>query len=112
MGIVNHGFISVIGCYLIVSLTGVSSGMSFVIMKSGLRTLVDFERLGSVTGYIQKIASIVAISLPVIGGVVADQIGIQMTFIVTSLMMFLVCIHTFIKLKAKSISLHKGNLNA
>ncbi|GAA5269320.1 MFS transporter [Vibrio cholerae] len=112
MGIVNHGFISVIGCYLIVSLTGVSSGMSFVIMKSGLRTLVDFDRLGSVTGYIQKIASIVAISLPVIGGVVADQIGIQMTFIVTSLMMFLVCIHTFIKLKAKSISLHKGNLNA
>ncbi|MBU2896622.1 MFS transporter [Vibrio hepatarius] len=110
MGIVNDSLISVVGCYLIVSLTGVSSGMSFVIMKTGLRTLVDFERLGSVTGYIQKIASIVAISLPIIGGISADQIGIQATFIITSSMMFLVCINTLIKLK--SLSLHKGNLNA
>lgn len=110
MGIVNNSSLSVAGCYLIVSVTGVSSGMSFVIMKTGLRTLVDFDCLGSVTGYIQKIASIVAISLPIIGGIVAEQIGIQATFIITSSMMFLVCIHTFIKVK--SLSLYKGNLNA
>ncbi|TFH89433.1 MFS transporter [Vibrio ouci] len=101
MGIVNNSLVSVVGCYLIVSVMGVSAGMSFVIMKTGLRTLVDFEHLGSVTGYIQKVASIVAVSLPVIGGVVAGQIGIQPTFLITSSMMFLVCIYAFIKLKLK-----------
>lgn len=79
---INHNYY-----YLAILITGVSSGMAFVSLKLGIRENVDFRDLASVTGTIQKVAAVVAISLPIFGGGVADLFGIQMPFMITGVFM-------------------------
>lgn len=73
--------------YGAIFVTGIASGIAFVSLKLGIRRAVKFSQLATVTGYIQKIAALVAMALPIIGGVTSGVWGIQITFIITAVLL-------------------------
>lgn len=93
-GFTDSLVISPLVYYSAILITGISSGISFVSLKLGIRKTVDFSSLSMVTGQIQRISSIVAISLPIIGGLIADIWTIQTPFMITGLLMYIVLIYS------------------
>jgi MFS family permease len=86
--------------YSLVLLTGIASGISFVAVKYGVRKAVDFEKISTVTGLIQKMSSIVAVLLPVLGGIVADAFGIQSPFIITGVLLSMILVYTLTRARS------------
>ncbi|MGF1681199.1 MFS transporter [Photobacterium minamisatsumaniensis] len=90
--------------YFLIFLTGLASGVIFVSFRFGIRRLVDFGNLAKVTGGIQKISSVIAICMPILGGYLANIFSITFTFKVTGIALFLVLILCSIKI----VNLHSS----
>lgn len=80
--------------YSLMLLTGIASGISYVAFRYGVRNAVDFDKISTVTGVVQKTASVVAVLLPLLGGMVADKLGIQAPFIITGVLLWIIIIYT------------------
>ncbi|WP_036830017.1 MFS transporter, partial [Photobacterium sanctipauli] len=78
-GFLNETVVSVYFYYFLIFLTGLASGIIFVSFRFGIRRLVDFSNLAKVTGGIQKISSVIAICMPVLGGYLANLYSITFT---------------------------------
>ena len=70
--------------YNCVVLIGVSSGVTFFSIRFGVREIIGFKNIGKATGTIQVLSSIVAITMPLIGGYIASMLSLAATFKITS----------------------------
>lgn len=76
---------SVLFFYSAIILVGLASGITFFAIRYGVRNTIGYEVMGKATGIIQMISSIVAIIMPVVGGIIAGYFGINITFRITSI---------------------------
>ncbi|OHV58893.1 hypothetical protein BB987_04380 [Photorhabdus temperata] len=83
--------------YLLIFLVGMASGMTFFAIRYGVRNIIGFEHVGKATGGIQKISSIVAILMPIIGGYTAKLISIEFTFKLTSILLAVIFLYFLFK---------------
>ncbi|RAW82240.1 MFS transporter [Photorhabdus laumondii] len=83
--------------YLLVFLVGTASGVTFFAIRYGVRNIIGFEHVGKATGDIQKISSVVAILMPVIGGYTAKIISIEFTFKLTSMLLAVIFLYFLFK---------------
>lgn len=91
--------------YSCIVLIGVSSGMTFFSIRFGVREIIGFKNVGKATGTIQMLSSIVAITMPLIGGYIANFLSLETLFRITSviLMTLLLIISCNIFLSKKRI---------
>ena len=101
-GFLSSEYTNHIVYYLFILMTGVASGITFVSVRFGIRNLIEFEYLSQTTGMIQKISSIVAITMPLIGGYIAGLTSIEFTFKVTSIILLIVLVVTFVVINRQS----------
>jgi MFS family permease len=87
LGFTDTESTAVLFYYGAIFVTGIASGIAFVSLKLGSRRTVKFSQLATVTGYIQKIAALVAMSLPILGGVTSGVWGLQNTFTITAVLL-------------------------
>lgn len=73
-------------------LVGMSSGMTFFAIKSGVREIIGYQNVGKATGMIQLLSSVVAITMPLIGGYIANLYSIELTFQLTSVILLILLI--------------------
>ncbi|MGV8001789.1 MFS transporter [Photorhabdus temperata subsp. temperata] len=83
--------------YLLVFLVGTASGVTFFAIRYGIRNIIGFEHVGKATGGIQKISSVVAILMPIIGGYIAKLISIEFTFKLTSILLAVIFLYFLFK---------------
>jgi len=72
------------GCIVLV---GMSSGITFFSIRFGVREIIGYENAGKATGTIQLLSSVVAITMPLVGGYVANVFSLEITFRITSLIL-------------------------
>ncbi|MCU5771753.1 hypothetical protein N5923_08735 [Erwiniaceae bacterium BAC15a-03b] len=83
--------------YIFIFMVGISSGMTFFAIRYGVRNIVGYKNTAKVTGGIQKISSIVAILMPIGGGYLANVMGVEFTFKLTSIMLALIIVFVLFK---------------
>ncbi|EAS3780409.1 MFS transporter [Salmonella enterica subsp. diarizonae] len=83
-GFVSGNIASVYIFYGSIILIGISSGVTFFSIRFGVREIIGFKNVGKATGTIQMISSVVAITMPLIGGYIANVLSLETTFRITS----------------------------
>ncbi|WP_227317970.1 MFS transporter [Cedecea davisae] len=107
-GFANEQLASVYIFYGCIVLIGVSSGVTFFSIRFGVREIIGFKNIGKATGTIQMISSVVAITMPLIGGYIANLWSLETTFRITStILLTLLCIMAYNIFSSKK----KGYLN-
>ncbi|PHM44738.1 MFS transporter [Xenorhabdus mauleonii] len=94
-GFLNSEFISVYVFYFGIILIGISSGVTFFAIRLGVREIVGYQNVGKATGMIQVLSSVVAISMPIIGGYIASMYSLDVTFKLTSIILFVLLMTFF-----------------
>lgn len=86
-GFVTPQSASVLLFYFGIMLIGASSGITFFAVRYGVRNIVGYADVGKATGMIQMISSVVAILMPMVGGIIASATSLIVTFRLTGLML-------------------------
>lgn len=86
-GFVTPQSASVMLFYFAIMLIGASSGITFFAVRYGVRNMVGYTDVGKATGMVQMISSVVAILMPMVGGVIAGATSLIVTFRLTCLML-------------------------
>ncbi|MDC9581489.1 MFS transporter [Xenorhabdus sp. PR6a] len=94
-GFLNPELISVYVFYSAIILIGISSGVTFFAIKFGVREIVGYQNVGKATGMIQLLSSVVAISMPIIGGYIASLYSLDITFKLTGIILFVLLMAFF-----------------
>ncbi|MCP9268725.1 MFS transporter [Xenorhabdus sp. XENO-1] len=100
-GFLSSNATSVFIFYAAIVIVGISSGITFFAVRYGVRNMVGYENVGKTTGIIQMLSAVVAIIMPIIGGVIANYYGIDITFRITSILFCIILIY-FILFTKKS----------
>lgn len=86
-GFIPHESVSIYLFYFSIMLVGAASGITFFAVKFGVRNIIGYRDAGKATGMIQMLSSVVAILMPVVGGVIASLTSLVVTFRLTSLLL-------------------------
>ncbi|EAY5052209.1 MFS transporter [Salmonella enterica] len=86
-GFVSGDMVSVYVYYGCIILIGISSGVTFFSIRYGVREIIGFKNVGKATGTIQMISSVVAITMPLVGGYIANVLSLEITFRITSIIL-------------------------
>lgn len=108
-GFVNPDLVPIQVYYSGIVLVGVSSGITFFAIKFGVRKVIGYQNVGKATGMIQIVSSIVAITMPLVGGYIANRYSIEITFKITFITLFvslLIFIYMFCFSKQKGSFAH------
>ncbi|MCG3461046.1 MFS transporter [Xenorhabdus bovienii] len=84
-GFLSSNTTSVFVFYADIVIVGISSGITFFAVRYGVRNMVGYENVGKTIGIIQMLSAVVAIIMPIIGGIIANYYGIGTTFRITSI---------------------------
>lgn len=86
-GFVSGDMVSIYVYYGCIILIGISSGVTFFSIRYGVRVIIGFKNVGKATGTIQMISSVVAITMPLVGGYIANVLSLEITFRITSIIL-------------------------
>lgn len=86
-GFVPHETVTIYFFYFSIMLVGAASGTTFFAVKFGVRNIIGYRDAGKATGMIQMLSSVVAILMPVVGGIIASLTSLVVTFRLTSLLL-------------------------
>ncbi|MBC8952671.1 MFS transporter [Xenorhabdus sp. PB62.4] len=100
---------SVLAFYSAIVIVGISSGITFFAVRYGVRNTVGYENVGKTTGIIQMLSALVAIIMPIIGGVIANYYGIDTTFRITSIIFCITLIYFILFVKKIKGSIYMYN---
>lgn len=94
------------GCIVLV---GMSSGITFFSIRFGVREIIGYGNAGKATGTIQLLSSVVAITMPLVGGYIANVFSLEITFRITSLILLLLLVSMSISIyfSHKRIKIHE-----
>ncbi|MFD3249200.1 MFS transporter [Rahnella aquatilis] len=87
-GFINPETLPIYIFYGAVIMVGMSSGITFFAIRFGVRNIVGYQNVGKATGMIQMLSSVVAITMPLIGGYIASIYSLNITFKLTSIILF------------------------
>ncbi|WNK51666.1 MFS transporter (plasmid) [Pantoea agglomerans] len=91
-GFLSKEITSVYVFYGCIILVGMSSGITFFSIRFGVREIIGYRNAGKATGTIQLLSSIVAITMPLMGGYIANLFSLESVFRITSLILLLLMI--------------------
>jgi MFS family permease len=88
-GFIKHELTSIFIYYGGVIMVGMSSGITFFAIRFGARQIIGYQNVGKATGMIQMLSSVVAVTMPLMGGYIASAYSLNITFQLTSIILFL-----------------------
>lgn len=86
-GFIPHESVSIYLFYSGIVLVGAASGITFFAVRFGVRNIIGYRDAGKATGMIQMLSSVVAILMPVVGGIIASITSLAVTFRLTSFLL-------------------------
>lgn len=88
-GFIKHELTSIFIYYAGIIMVGMSSGITFFAIRFGVRQIIGYQNIGKATGMIQMLSSVVAVTMPLMGGYIASAYSLNITFQLTSIILFL-----------------------